>query len=154
MQASAHRDKAVRSNFLRVAPAFLCITISRRGDPSQKSWRIHGLSVLWSGETPFDPPPALSTQLLISTLPWVKEAVLKVSPLGDFSCLPIRLQRSDDGSMSFATQDDPRHCENEPAELGIALHAPFSLPHPVPKDGRVHFPARMIIFPRCIPWLL
>jgi hypothetical protein len=31
--------------------------------------------------------------------------------MGDFSCLTVRLQRSDDGSMGFATQDDPRHRE-------------------------------------------
>src|SRR2546429_2096811 len=61
MQAWTHRDKAVRSNFLRVAPAFWCITISRRGDPSQKSWRIHGLGRDDPPPGAFDPATGLNT---------------------------------------------------------------------------------------------
>ena len=58
--------RAVRGNFLRVASVVWRMTISSRGDPSQKHGPLFGLVL---SETPFDPPPALSTQLLVSTLP-------------------------------------------------------------------------------------
>ena len=37
---AARRD--IRGNFLRVAPVVWCMTITRRGDPSQKSGAIRG----------------------------------------------------------------------------------------------------------------
>jgi hypothetical protein len=60
-----------------------------------------------------------------------------VSSLGDFSCLTIRLQRSDDGSMGFATQDDPRHRETILRNSGSLCMPLQPLPHPAPTDARV-----------------
>jgi hypothetical protein len=102
--------RPVRSNFLCVAPAAWCITISRRGDPSQKSWRIRGLPFFGLGRD--DPPPgAFDPATGLNTALDEGKRGSQVSPLGNFSCLTVRLQRSDDGSMGFATQDDPRHRE-------------------------------------------
>jgi len=108
------------------------MTFSRRGDPSQKSGAIRGpFRSLVLSETPFDPPPALSTQLLVSTLPWMKETSFSGVALGRLQLPDIRLQRFDDGSMGSATPLEVRKTiaplRNDPAELGIALHAPFSI---------------------------
>src|SRR4030088_2864835 len=92
------------------------MTFSRRGDPSQKSGAIRGpFPSLVLSETPFDPPPALSTQLLVSTLPWMKETRFSGVVLGRLQLPDIRLQRFDDGSMGSATPSTSarrsRHCE-------------------------------------------
>jgi hypothetical protein len=87
--------RPVRSNFLCVAPAAWCITISRRGDPSQKSWRIRGLPFFGLGRD--DPPPgAFDPATGLNTALDEGKRGSQVSPLGNFSCLTIRLQRSDD----------------------------------------------------------
>ena len=97
--------------------------------------------------------------------PWVRRLKGRnhdrAPPLGDFfSCLIIRLQRSDDGSMGSVTSPSrsarrSRHCETILRNAGsLSMRLSASAASCSDRWPSTYFPARIIIFSRCIPRLL